>query len=69
MPQQVSSTGNLCLYVLAIFVPPLPIAFKLGRGVSACDILINVLLWVLGWIPGVIHAWWLIGRTEKRGYY
>jgi uncharacterized membrane protein YqaE (UPF0057 family) len=21
------------------------------------DVLINILLWIIGWIPGVLHAW------------
>lgn len=32
----------------------------LKRGCGA-DILINILLCLLGWLPGVIHAWWIIG--------
>lgn len=32
----------------------------LKRGCGA-DILINILLCILGWLPGVIHAWWIIG--------
>ena len=26
---------------------------------SLVDLLINILLWILGWIPGVLHAWWV----------
>lgn len=32
----------------------------LKRGCHA-DLFINILLTILGWIPGVIHAWWVIG--------
>lgn len=32
----------------------------LKRGCNA-DLLINILLTILGWIPGVLHAWWVIG--------
>ncbi|BGP51275.1 hypothetical protein JCM10450v2_007204 [Rhodotorula kratochvilovae] len=55
----------MCLYFIAIFIPPLALALRLGQGVSACDVLINVLLWILGWIPGVIHAFWLISKSFK----
>jgi uncharacterized membrane protein YqaE (UPF0057 family) len=42
----------VCLYFLAIFLPPLAVFFK--RGCTA-DFLINILLSILGWIPGVIR--------------
>ncbi|OAV89685.1 hypothetical protein PTTG_12442 [Puccinia triticina 1-1 BBBD Race 1] len=28
----------------------------------AADFWINVALFILGWIPGVIHAWWIISK-------
>ncbi|BGP34857.1 hypothetical protein JCM10296v2_006681 [Rhodotorula toruloides] len=34
-------------------------------GCGLADVLINICLWVLGWIPGVIHAWWLISKSER----
>ncbi|KAG4430578.1 hypothetical protein IFR05_013939 [Cadophora sp. M221] len=46
-----SSTSNMCLYFLAVLVPFLPVFFKTG---CSCDLLINILLCCLGWIPGVI---------------
>ncbi|QRV81945.1 plasma membrane proteolipid [Ceratobasidium sp. AG-Ba] len=58
-----SSTSDVILYFVALLVPPLPVFMK--RGCSA-DVLINILLWVLGWIPGVIHAWWIISKNEDR---
>jgi len=54
-----SSTSDILLYVLAVFIPPIPVFMKTGLG---ADVLINILLWILGWIPGVIHSWWIIGR-------
>ncbi|PWN95834.1 UPF0057-domain-containing protein [Tilletiopsis washingtonensis] len=58
-----SSTSDVLLYFLAIFVPPASVLIKRGCG---ADILINICLWVLGWIPGVIHAWWIIAKTPDR---
>ncbi|PMD12583.1 hypothetical protein NA56DRAFT_652392 [Hyaloscypha hepaticicola] len=52
MASQGSSTSDVCLYFLAIFLPPLAVFFK--RGCNA-DFLINILLSILGWIPGVIR--------------
>lgn len=30
------------------FVPPLAVAMRMGHGVSGCDVIINILLWILG---------------------
>ncbi|KAF8229743.1 UPF0057-domain-containing protein [Tricholoma matsutake] len=49
-----SSTNDLCLYFLAILFPPVTVFFK--RGCHG-DFWINILLCILGWIPGIIHAW------------
>jgi uncharacterized membrane protein YqaE (UPF0057 family) len=40
------------LYLLAILLPPLAVLFC-GKPVQA---LLNLMLTLLGWIPGVIHA-------------
>ncbi|KXT15151.1 hypothetical protein AC579_7933 [Pseudocercospora musae] len=56
-----SSTGNVLLYFLALFLPPLAVFLKTGCG---ADFLINILLSILGWIPGVIHAWYIISKNE-----
>ncbi|KAH9985644.1 UPF0057-domain-containing protein, partial [Russula compacta] len=50
-----SSTHDVCLYFLAIFIPPFPVFIKRGCHV---DLWINIALWILGWLPGVIHAWY-----------
>lgn len=39
--------------IIAIILPPLAVALSSGIGK---DFFINVLLTLLGWIPGVIHA-------------
>ncbi|KAJ7336190.1 UPF0057-domain-containing protein [Mycena olivaceomarginata] len=61
MATEVSSTWNVLLYLLAIVLPPVSVFFK--RGLLA-DFWINICLTVLGWIPGVIHAWWIISKHE-----
>ena len=61
-----SSGSTMLLYLLAVFVPPASVVMVRGCG---ADMLINIALWVLGWIPGVIHAWWIIGRAERRLAY
>lgn len=44
--------GNFCVYFLGFFLPPVPVAMKRGCG---ADILINLGLCTLGWLPGVIR--------------
>ncbi|EME49037.1 hypothetical protein DOTSEDRAFT_99066, partial [Dothistroma septosporum NZE10] len=56
-----SSTSDVCLYFLAIFLPPVAVVLKAGCG---ADFLINICLSILGWIPGVIHAWYIISKRE-----
>jgi len=66
MTRPASSTGDVFLYLLAIFLPPLAVLLKTG-----CDsnFIINIALSILGWIPGVIHAWWVISRHERPARY
>ncbi|RVX74178.1 hypothetical protein B0A52_02010 [Exophiala mesophila] len=61
MTTRQSSTGNVCLYFLAIFLPFVAVLLRDGCG---ANFFINILLCVLGWIPGVIHAWYIISRRE-----
>lgn len=41
----------------AIFVPPLGVFLQVGFGT---DFWINVLLTIFGYVPGIIHAVWII---------
>ncbi|MBC7825459.1 MAG: YqaE/Pmp3 family membrane protein [Candidatus Parcubacteria bacterium] len=50
-------------FLLAIVLPPL--AVFLNSGISSA-LLINVLLTLLGWVPGIIHAVWVLQKTEER---
>ncbi|KAF9254597.1 UPF0057-domain-containing protein [Marasmius fiardii PR-910] len=59
---QPSSNFDVFLYLLAIFLPPVSVFIK--RGFLA-DFWINICLCILGWIPGVIHAWWVISKHEQ----
>ncbi|KAJ3147545.1 plasma membrane proteolipid Pmp3 [Geranomyces michiganensis] len=56
------NASQVCDYLLAFFLPPLGVFFK--RGCSA-DLLINIGLTILGYIPGIAHAFWLI-HTHKN---
>ncbi|CCD25775.1 Sna2p NDAI_0F04570 [Naumovozyma dairenensis CBS 421] len=46
------------LVFIAIFVPPLAVWVK--RGICSKDFLINLILFLLGFFPGLIHALYVI---------
>lgn len=47
------------LFILAVLLPPLAVFFKRGAGQ---DLLINIVLCLFGFLPGIIHAVWLLTR-------
>jgi uncharacterized membrane protein YqaE (UPF0057 family) len=47
------------LIILAIFLPPVAVAVKLGLGK---DFLINLVLTLLFFLPGMIHALYLVTK-------
>lgn len=47
----------------AILLPPLGVFLEVGFGPT---LLINILLTVLGWLPGSIHAIWVIVKHQER---
>lgn len=62
MARAPSSTTDMIDYFIAIFIPPLAVFLKRGCG---ADVLINICLTILGWIPGLIHAWWIISKYGR----
>lgn len=48
------------LVLLAIIFPPLPVWIK--TGLCSSDSFINILLCILGFIPGLIHSWYIIAK-------
>ncbi len=42
--------------LLAIFLPPVAVFIEKGAGK---DLVINILLCLVFWVPGIIHALWL----------
>lgn len=51
--------NRFLLILLAILLPPLAVFFKSGMGK---DLLINVLLCILFYVPGIIHALWVVSK-------
>ncbi|EJD44931.1 UPF0057-domain-containing protein [Auricularia subglabra TFB-10046 SS5] len=54
--------SNVLLIIVAILFPPAAVIFMTG---CSCDLIINILLTILGYIPGHIHAFWLIYKKMK----
>jgi uncharacterized membrane protein YqaE (UPF0057 family) len=48
--------NKLVLIILSILLPPVAVFLKKGVGK---DLIINILLCLLFFLPGVIHALWL----------
>lgn len=48
--------------IFAIILPPLGVFFTVGFGKHFW---INVLLTILGFIPGIVHAIWIIAKHDE----
>ncbi|KAL1902443.1 hypothetical protein Sste5346_001424 [Sporothrix stenoceras] len=57
---------DIFLGLLALLFPPLAVWVK--RGICSADSIINILLCVLGYIPGLIHAWYIIAKFPEPDY-
>ena len=51
--------NKVVLIVLALFLPPIAVFLKNGAGK---DLIINIVLSLLFFVPGVIHALWLVTK-------
>lgn len=56
-------TADFFLAFLAIFFPPLSVWIK--RGICSADSLINIALCCLGFLPGLLHAWYIIAKYPE----
>ncbi len=50
-------------FLLGLLLPPLGVFLTVGIGPT---FVINVLLTLLGWLPGSIHAIWVIAKHEEK---
>jgi uncharacterized membrane protein YqaE (UPF0057 family) len=48
--------NKLVALIVSILLPPLAVYLKKGAGQ---DLVINIVLCILMWVPGVLHAIWL----------
>lgn len=51
--------NKLLLIILAILLPPIAVFLKSGAGK---DLIINIILCLLFYLPGIIHALWVVTR-------
>jgi uncharacterized membrane protein YqaE (UPF0057 family) len=54
---------DLTQIIFAIVLPPVGVFLSVGIGSA---FIINVLLTILGWLPGVIHALWVINQESEK---
>jgi len=50
-----------CRIIASIIIPPLGVFLQVGFG---WQFWLNILLTLLGYIPGLIHAIWVIARED-----
>ncbi|AUT02028.1 MULTISPECIES: YqaE/Pmp3 family membrane protein [Nostocales] len=54
---------KLLRFILGLVLPPLGVFLTVGVGPT---LVINILLTLLGWLPGSIHAIWVIAKREEQ---
>lgn len=53
---------NILRIIASVLLPPLGVFLTVGIGSAFW---INILLTLLGYIPGIIHAIWVISKREQ----
>jgi len=51
------TASDLCKIIFAVLLPPLGVFLEKGCGGDLC---LNILLTILGYIPGILHALYII---------
>ena len=60
--QQATATGgDIFRIILAILLPPLGVFLQVGLGLHFW---LNILLTLFGYVPGIIHAVWIIATRR-----
>ena len=52
---------NLLRIILSILLPPVGVFLKVGLGLHFW---LNILLTIFGYIPGLVHAIWIIAQDK-----
>ena len=59
LPQRSFTGTDLLRILVAILLPPLGVFLQVGLGLHFW---LNILLTILGYVPGIVHAVWIILR-------
>ncbi len=51
--------------LIAILLPPLGVFLQVGLG---AQFWLNILLTILGYIPGIVHAVWIIAKAPQASH-
>jgi len=54
--------ADLIRVLLSVLIPPPGVFFKVGIGLSFW---VNILLTILGYIPGLVHAIWILASKRS----
>ena len=54
---------NIIRVILAILLPPVGVFLTVGLGLHFW---LNILLTIFGYIPGIVHAVWIISSRSKE---
>ena len=54
---------NIVRVILAILLPPVGVFLTVGLGLHFW---LNILLTIFGYIPGIVHAVWIISSRAKE---
>jgi uncharacterized membrane protein YqaE (UPF0057 family) len=57
---------DIFLGLIAILFPPIAVWVKCG--ICSADSIINICLCMLGYIPGLLHAWYIIAKFPENDY-
>ncbi|KAF2671854.1 hypothetical protein BT63DRAFT_422366, partial [Microthyrium microscopicum] len=57
---------DLFLCILSVLFPPIGVWVK--RGICSAAAFINLALCILGYLPGLLHAWYIISKFPDPGY-
>ncbi|OJI89523.1 hypothetical protein ABZX51_008637 [Aspergillus tubingensis] len=58
--------SDIFLAILAVFFPPVAVWIKVG--ICTADSIINLALCCLGYVPGLLHAWYIILKYPEPDY-
>jgi uncharacterized membrane protein YqaE (UPF0057 family) len=55
---------DLLRVLASVFLPPLGVAMGRGLGLAA----LNLVLTLLGYLPGLVHAVWVLARSQEAAH-